>query len=75
MPKRKSWVWQHAHRDGDKAFCDMCDEGENNVFSCVGGTTGSLSRHLTSIHNLRPPTECQQISDIGECHNTARVLH
>jgi hypothetical protein len=53
MSQRKSWVWQYAKR-GDKAFCMMCDEQYNNEFSCAGGTTGAISRHLQTIHNLKP---------------------
>ncbi|KAL1493641.1 hypothetical protein ABEB36_009340 [Hypothenemus hampei] len=40
-------------RHGDKAFCELCDGNENNVFSCLGGTTGSLGRHLINVHGLK----------------------
>ncbi|XP_025201856.1 zinc finger BED domain-containing protein 1-like [Melanaphis sacchari] len=48
----KSWVWQYAKRIENKAYCNLCDEDDNNEFSCPGGTTGSLGRHLTTIHGL-----------------------
>lgn len=50
--KSKSWVWKYGHREGDKAYCDLCNDETNNEFSCRGGTTGSLSRHLQGIHGL-----------------------
>ena len=49
MSKVKSWVWNYAKRVGDKAYCDLCEENSNNEFSCVGGTTGSVLRHLKII--------------------------
>lgn len=53
MSKRgKSWVWQYAKRVENKTYCNLCDENENNEFSCPGGTTGSLGRHLYTIHGL-----------------------
>jgi len=52
MSKFKSWVWNYAKRIGDKAYCDLCEENSNNEFSCVGGTTGSVLRHLKNIHNI-----------------------
>ncbi|KAL5233439.1 hypothetical protein ACI65C_000849 [Semiaphis heraclei] len=52
MDKVKSWVWNYAKRVGDKAYCDLCEENSNNEFSCVGGTTGSVLRHLKNIHNI-----------------------
>lgn len=58
MFKLKSWVWQYAKRIGDKGYCNMCDEDDVNEFSCPGGTTGSLGRHLKLVHNLKP-TNCQ----------------
>jgi hypothetical protein len=33
--------WDYAKREGDRAFCDLCDGDGNNEYSCVGGTTGS----------------------------------
>ncbi|XP_060859967.1 E3 SUMO-protein ligase ZBED1-like [Metopolophium dirhodum] len=54
--KCKSWVWLYAKRHGDKAYCDLCTENENNEFCCIGGTTGSLGRHLKTIHSIKPPT-------------------
>ena len=52
MGKKRSWVWQYAKRKGNTAFCELCDEGENNEYSCVGGTTGSLIRHLKIKHSI-----------------------
>lgn len=49
---RKSWVWQYAYRKGDKAYCELCDEKEDNEFACSGGTTGSLGRHLKLTHSI-----------------------
>ncbi|KAL5246430.1 hypothetical protein ACI65C_013838 [Semiaphis heraclei] len=57
MVKRKSWVWDFAKREGDRAFCDLCDGESNNEYSCVGGTTGSLIRHLQNFHGIAPPDE------------------
>ncbi|XP_025204441.1 zinc finger BED domain-containing protein 1-like [Melanaphis sacchari] len=54
--KCKSWVWLYAKRQGDKAYCDLCTENENNEFCCIGGTTGSLGRHLKTIHGIKPLT-------------------
>lgn len=56
MGKRKSWVWHYAKREGDRAFCDLCDD-EDNEYSCVGGTTGSLLRHLQRVHKIKPTGE------------------
>lgn len=39
------------------AFCDLCDGENNNEYSCVGGTTGSLIRHLQNVHGIAPPDE------------------
>lgn len=50
----KSWVWQYANRVENKAYCNLCSENENNEFCCNGGSTGSLGRHLATIHNIRP---------------------
>jgi len=53
MTKRgRSWVWQYAKRIEDKAYCNLCNEEETNVFACPGGTTGSLGRHLSGTHGL-----------------------
>ncbi|KAL5237601.1 hypothetical protein ACI65C_005012 [Semiaphis heraclei] len=52
MSKVKSWVSNYAKRVGDKAYCDLCEENSNNEFSCVGGTTGSVLRHLKNVHNI-----------------------
>lgn len=56
MVKRKSRVWDFAKREGDLAFCNLCDGESNNEYSCVGGTTGSLIRHL-HVHGIAPPDE------------------
>ncbi|KAE9522908.1 hypothetical protein AGLY_016719, partial [Aphis glycines] len=50
--KKKSWVWDYAKRKLDKAYCELCDEDENNEYSCVGGTTGSLIRHLKIMRKV-----------------------
>ncbi|KAL4132406.1 hypothetical protein QTP88_009560 [Uroleucon formosanum] len=55
MGKKRSWVWEYAKRKGDKAYCQLCDEDENNEYSCVGGTTGSIIRHLKIIHKVYQP--------------------
>jgi hypothetical protein len=57
MVKRKSWVWDYAKREGDHTFCDLCDSENNNEYSCVGGTTGSLIRHLQNCHCIKAPEE------------------
>lgn len=54
MNSRRSWVWQYANRRGNKAYCSLCSEDENNEFCCNGSTTGSLGRHLMTIHNIKP---------------------
>lgn len=46
MDKRKSWVWDYAKREKDRAYCDLCDDDQNE-FSCVGGTTGPLNKTFT----------------------------
>jgi len=56
MGKRKSWVWDYAKREKDRAYCDLCDDDQNE-FSCVGGTTGSLIRHLQNVHQINLPKE------------------
>jgi len=48
----KSWVWQYGKRQGDRAFCGLCDDSSNKEFSCAGGSTGSFGRHLKVIHNV-----------------------
>lgn len=55
MGKKRSWVWEYAKRKGDKAYCELCDEDENNEYSCVGGTTGSLIRHLKIMYKVYQP--------------------
>lgn len=55
MGKKRSWVWEYAKRKGDKAYCELCDEDENNEYSCVGGTTGYLIRHLKIMHKIYQP--------------------
>lgn len=50
--KLRSWVWQYADREGEVAYCKLCDENQNNSFSCPGGSTGSIGRHLMSIHSM-----------------------
>jgi len=55
MGKKKSWVWDYAKRKGDKAYCELCDDDEKNEYSCVGGTTGSLIRHLKIMHKVNQP--------------------
>lgn len=51
---RRCWVWQYANRVENKAYCNLCSENENNEFCCNGGSTGSLGRHLATIHNIQP---------------------
>lgn len=48
----KSWVWKYAQREGDKAYCNLCMDEVNNEFSCRGGSTGSLMRHLLGVHGV-----------------------
>lgn len=55
MGKKRSWVWEYAKRKGDKAYCQLCDEDKNNEYSCVGGTTGSIIRHLKIMHKVYQP--------------------
>jgi hypothetical protein len=57
MVKRKSWVWDYVKREGDRAVSDLCDGEGNNEYSCVGGTTGSLIRHLENVHGIKPSQE------------------
>jgi len=54
MGTKRSWVWDYAKRRGDKAFCELCDEEENNEYSCVGGTT-ALIRYLNIKHTINQP--------------------
>lgn len=58
--RSKSWVWQYGKRQGDKAFCDLCDDNSNKVFCCAGGSTGSFGRHLKLIHNISKNTQNQR---------------
>jgi len=51
MVKRKSWVWDYAKRERDRAFCDLCDSESNNEYSCVGDTTGSDIYNIFMILN------------------------
>lgn len=57
MKLRKSWVWQYATRKGDKAYCELCHDTDDNEFSCTGGTTGSLGRHLMTIHGVHKESD------------------
>ncbi|KAL5237406.1 hypothetical protein ACI65C_004816 [Semiaphis heraclei] len=64
MDKRKSWLWDYAKREKDHAY--LCDDDQNK-FSCVGGTTGSLIRHLQNdASNLLINTYCR--SQLGSNH-------
>jgi hypothetical protein len=49
--------WDYDKREGDRAFCELCDGDGNNEYTCVGVTTGSLIRHLESVHGVKPPQE------------------
>ncbi|VVC30178.1 Ribonuclease H-like domain,HAT, C-terminal dimerisation domain [Cinara cedri] len=42
----------------------MFHEDDLNEFSCTGGTTGSLGRHLKSVNNLKP-TKSQSTSIVS----------
>jgi len=48
-------VWLYAKRQGNKVYCDLCIKNLNNEFCCIGGTTGSLGKHLKTIHNIKSP--------------------
>ena len=74
MSKVKSWVWNYAKRVGDKAYCDLCEENSNNEFSCVGGTTGSVLRHLKNIHNI---SNQQESNKTQRCvlYNMSELTH
>ncbi|CAI6358847.1 unnamed protein product [Macrosiphum euphorbiae] len=61
----KSWVWQDGKRQGDKAFCDLCEDNSDKVFSCAGGSTGSFGRHLKLIHNI---SQSSQNPSEDKCH-------
>lgn len=52
----KSWVWMHTKGHGNKAYCDFCTENENNEFSYISGTTGSMGRHLKTLHSIKSLT-------------------
>ncbi|KAL4123109.1 hypothetical protein QTP88_015339 [Uroleucon formosanum] len=77
--RSKSWVWQYGKRQGDKAFCDLCDDNSNKVFCCAGGSTGSFGRHLKLIHNInrssqnpsddncREDKECNTVDNLTQC--------
>lgn len=54
MSKSKRWVWQYDKHEGDKGYCNFCDEDDLNEFACAGGSTGPLGGHLKCIHNLWP---------------------
>lgn len=56
----KSWVWQYGKRQGNKAFCDLCDDNSNKVFCCAGGSTGAFGRHLKLIHNINGNSQNQR---------------
>jgi len=55
MGKIRSRIWQYAKRNGDKAYCKICNKDENNEYSCVGGITRSLIRHLKIMHKVYQP--------------------
>jgi hypothetical protein len=49
MNNRKSLVWQYTNRQGNKVYCSLCSDSENNEFCCNDGTRGSVGRHLMTI--------------------------
>ncbi|KAL5233952.1 hypothetical protein ACI65C_001362 [Semiaphis heraclei] len=73
----KSWVWQYGKRQGDKAFCDLCDDNSNKVFCCAGGSTGSFGRHLKLIHNIsrntQNPSDDNPHDEVEECNTVDSV--
>jgi len=75
MSKVKSWVWNYAKRVGDKAYCDLCEENSNNEFSCVGGTTGSVLRHLKNIHNISNQQESNKTQRCVLYNNMSELTH
>ena len=55
--KLKSWVWQYAVRQGNKALCTLCEENKRKLFSTPTGTTSSIGNHLKNVHGLIPPLQ------------------
>jgi hypothetical protein len=50
--KRKSWAWNYTKRKGGRAYCNLCDDNQNK-YSCVSGTTGSIIRYLQNVHQMK----------------------
>ena len=48
-----SFVWLHFNKNSDykeskKATCSLC----NKTYTCTGGSTSGLSKHLKKTHNI-----------------------
>lgn len=48
--REEIWVWQYTKRVENKAYCNLCEENDNE-FSYLGDCTGSLGRRLFTIRN------------------------
>lgn len=46
----------YARREKNHAFRPLWDD-ESDKFSCVGGTTRSLLRHLRNVRDIKAPEE------------------
>jgi hypothetical protein len=47
--KRKSWVWQDAVREGDKAYFLLCSEVDDISFTASGRSKVSIGNHRKNI--------------------------
>lgn len=43
----------HAKRHVNKAYCNFFTKNENNEFCYISGTTGSMGRHLKTLHSIK----------------------
>jgi hypothetical protein len=71
---RSSHVWSYFTRDPNfkenkKATCNMCKQ----TYTCSGGSTSNLSRHLQNRHNLRTKNSQQQGLDIRDAFNNSKT--
>jgi len=71
--QKKRWVWEYAKRKRDKAYWKLCDKDENNDYSCVDGTTGSLIKHLKIMHKARY-INIQEVCSLENCKYTSMPI-
>jgi len=60
MGKIISQLWGYTKRDKQIEDCTYWDQNE---YSCVSGTTGSLIERLQNIHQIKLPQKKQLQSD------------